>query len=147
MQIEFCFNKLRWSAFVFFMAKKKVVFLTQKRTSLKSEVQNVSLFFKIIACFPVTLLFRQPSWVVILEEFSRLVSLYVNAKSWKSVVRKAPAFNTWVSLCLTYSRSYSLTHCKGNWQVQIPWSSAAFFCIFPFSFFICSDNCLFCIMK
>lgn len=56
MQIEFCFNKLRWSAFVF--SWQKVVFLIQKGTSLKSEVQNVSLFLETIAFFPVTLLFR-----------------------------------------------------------------------------------------
>lgn len=41
-QIEFCFNKLGWSAFVF--SWQKVVI--QKRTSLKSEVQNPSSLFK-----------------------------------------------------------------------------------------------------
>lgn len=81
-----------------------------------------------------------------LEDFTRLVSLYVNAKSWKSaVVEKAPAFNTWVCLCLTHPKSCTLTHCKVSRGVtiQIPWSSAAFFCKYSLSFFICSDNCLF----
>lgn len=136
MQIEFCFNKLGWSAFVF--SWQKVVFLIQKGTSLKSEVQNVSLLLETIAFFAVTLLFRQPCWALILEDFSRLVSLYICAKSWKSaVLKKALPFITWVSLCLTHPKSYTLTHCKGNRQVtiRIPWSSAAFFCIFSISFF------------
>lgn len=54
MQIEFCFNKLGWSAFVF--SWQKVVFLIQKRTSLKSEVQNASSLFKkkcILSCYTV----------------------------------------------------------------------------------------------
>lgn len=130
--------------FCFFMAKcclsysEKIIFKIRS-TKCFSLLQNNCL----LSCYTFLLL-RQPCWALILEDFSRLVSLYVNAKS---VVKKAPAFNTWVSVCLTYPKSYTLTHCQGNRQVQIPWSSAAFFCIFLFLFFICSDKCLFCIRK